>query len=443
MKTTFLKSTLTLAFIATMLTSCVKDEDYATPKLTDCADDTMVATKLVSEIPATAIVTEYTRDEVIEAYVTSSDIAGNFFKSISFETKDKTRAFSVPMDVTSTFIDFEPGRKVYIKMKGLYTDVKYGGMRIGSLYGNSTGGAEVGRLTSDQVKATLFKSCTVVSEDELAQTVTIDQAMDDSYLNKLIDIEDVQFTDEDLNKPYYDPNNDIGGATNHHLMDIKGNSVIFRFSSYANFSAKTLPSGNGTVRGIMTKYGSDYQFVVRTESDIDFTNPRSIVTVMNESFLLNFPNWIKKSVLGNEVWTIDAIYGNPDSCAKMNGYSGGNKLNEDWLISPVMNLSGLTQAYLSFQTATNYNGTVLTAFVSNNYNGTGLPSTATWTPVTATFAPNNPASGSGFTWTNSGSVDLTSVTGTGNNAVYVAFKYISTTAAASTWEVDNVKITGK
>ncbi len=442
MKTIFFKSTFMVAFIAVMLSSCVKDDNYTTPQLTNCTDATMAATKQVSDIPATAIVSQYTSDDVIEAYVTSSDIAGNFYKSISFETKDKSRAFSVPMDVTSTFIDFEPGRKVYIKMKNLYTDVKYGGMRIGSLYGNSTGGAEVGRLTADQVKSSLFKSCSVVNEDELVQTVTIDQALNDSYLNKLIDIENVQFTDEDLNKPYYDEANDIGGSTNHHLMDVKGNSVIFRFSSFSNFAAKILPSGTGKVRGIMTKYGSDFQFVVRTESDIKFNNPRSIITLLNESFLINFPNWTKISVVGNEIWTIDAIYGNPDSCAKMNGYSGGNKANEDWLISPVMNLSGLTQAYLSFETATNYNGTVLAAFVSNDYIGSGAPSAATWTQTNATFAPNNPPSGSGFTWTKSGSVDLSSLTGVGNNAVYVAFKYISTTTAASTWEVDNVKITG-
>ena len=42
----------------------------------------------------------------------------------------------------------------------------------------------------------------------------------------------------------------------------------------------------------------------------------------------------------------------------------------------------------------------------------------------------------------SGNLSLNSFAGAGNSTVYVAFKYTSSTTAASTWEVDNVKVTG-
>jgi Family of unknown function (DUF5689) len=447
MKTQILKSVFFITLSSTLIISCVKDDNYDTPTLNNCNQTALNKTKEVSQIPANAIVSQYTADDVIEAYLVSSDVAGNIYKSLSFQTLDKSKAFSVPVELTSSFVNYQPGQKVFIKLKGLYTDVKYGGMRIGSLFGNSSGGAEVGRMPIEDIKNALIPSCSFVNENNLVQTVTISQALNDSYLNKLIEINDVQFSDEDLGTTYYDSNNDIGGATNHILMDVKGNTVIFRFSSYATFASKTIPSGTGKVRGIMTKYGSDYQFVVRTENDIKFGSNRTISTKLNESFSVNFGSWTKYSVVGAEVWSLSNVYGNPGFCAVMNGYNGGNKANQDWLISPSLSLNGLTEAYLNFESSTNYNGTMLSAYISNNYvsgdpNATGV----LWIPLNAvaTFAPLQSA----FAWTKSGAIDLNAtpfIAGSmiGNNNVRVAFKYLSTTSAANTWELDNIKVTGK
>jgi len=59
-------------------------------------------------------------------------------------------------------------------------------------------------------------------------------------------------------------------------------------------------------------------------------------------------------------------------------------VNEDWLISPKINLSGVTAAKLSFEHAGNYFTNVAestTIWISENYTD-GLPSTATWTQLT-------------------------------------------------------------
>ena len=213
MKTRILKSTLVVALFAGVFASCVKDDNYDTPKLDACTETSLVKNREVSQILAGSVVALHQnivtgQSDVIEAYVTSSDIAGNFFKSISMQTLDGSKAFSVPVDATSTFINYEPGRKVLIKMDGLYTDIKYGGMRIGGLYANSTGGAEVGRLPEPDFKASVNRSCTVVSEDQLVQHVTIAEAATDAYLNKLIEIDNVQFEANAITSTYYDVNND-------------------------------------------------------------------------------------------------------------------------------------------------------------------------------------------------------------------------------------------
>lgn len=440
MKTTFLKSAFLTVLTAGMFSSCVKDDNYATPDLANCTETSLVKNREVSQINATATVALHQNivtgvSDVIEAYAVSSDIGGNFFKSISFQTLDGSKAFSIPVDATNTFINYEPGRKVLIKMDGLYTDVKYGGMRIGGLYANSSGGAEVGRLPEADFKASVQRSCTAVNEDDLVQHVTIAQAMNDAYINKLVEFDNVEFAATDITTTYYDANNDLGGATNHTLIDLNGNAVIFRTSAYANFAAKAVAGGSGKVRGVMTKYGTDYQFMVRKESDIKLTNAR-FTPLLNEAFTTGIGDWTTYSVTGAQVWTYSSTFGNPGGMMKMSGYTTVNNANDDWLISPAQDLSTLTSATLSLDNAYKFTGNPIEIKISNNYTG-GNPTLATWTTLTgATLSTGN------YVYANTGQLNISAFTGAGNNNVHVAIRYTSTASAASTWEIDNVKITG-
>lgn len=443
MKTTILKSAFILALLTGLFTSCVKDENYDIPNF-ECTETSLVKTKEVSQIPFTTTLTQYAADDVIEAYVTSSDQGGNFYKTISFQTLDGSLGFSVPVDVTSTFTNFEPGRKVLIKLKDLYTQSAASftiGKLIGDIYTSSSGSTSVGRLSEAKYKRVLNRSCTVVSEEDLVQSVTISQAKNDALLNVLIELDNVQFSDAAIATTYFDPAGPlVGGSTNHNVIDLQGNSVIFRTSEFANYAGKPVASGSGKIRGIMTKYNSDYQFVVRTENDIKLTNTR-FTPLLNEGFDSSATfdtKWTKFSVTGAQEWAFSSTFGNPGGMVKMSGYAGSNNANEDWLISPKQDLSSITGANLAFDNAYKFTGPALKAYISNNYSGTGSPYAAgvTWTEFTGfTLSSGN------YVWINSGVLNINAFTGAGNSAVYVGFKYTSTTAESSTWEVDNVKIT--
>ena len=114
-----IKLVVTTAVFATLL-SCVNGDDYGTPDLSnDCV--TIAKTKEVSDITniATATTVQYTTGEnidYIEAYVTSSDEGGNFYKSISMMSLDGLKGFSMPVDNYNLYTEFEPGRKVTIKL---------------------------------------------------------------------------------------------------------------------------------------------------------------------------------------------------------------------------------------------------------------------------------------------------------------------------------------
>jgi hypothetical protein len=334
---------------------------------------------------------------------------------------------------------YEPGRLVRIYLKDLYKQITNGSLVIGDFYQSpSSGSISVGRMSESKMKSVLKSTCILKSEDDLVQTMTISQAMTDSNLNKLIELDNVQFDDSSINHTYYDAtsSNTIGGATNWHLTDVYGNKTIIRSSGYSNFASKQVPTGSGKIRGVMTKYNSDYQFFIRTESDVKFTNNR-FTTLLNEGFDSGMGNWTQYSVSGAQTWTYSATYGNPGGMMKMSGFANStNNVNEDWLISPVQNLSSLATGNLSFDNAYKFTGDPIKVYISNNYSGSGAPSAATWTELTGAVL-----SAGNYAYVNSGNLNINSFVGPGNTNVYIAFKYTSSATTGSTWEIDNVKIT--
>lgn len=416
------------------LFSCVNSDDYSTPDLSgDCS--TLTATKTVQEVKATATTSaqQYVNDDIIEAYVTSSDEGGNFYKTISMVSIDGVQGFSIPVDDYNLYTKYEPGRKVYIKLKNKYfaNTTNTASFDIGNLY-NAT---QIGRLSGVEYEEVIKRGCAKVDESVILNSLSIPAAKNNANINKLIELDAVQFADESLGKTYYDATlNSLGGATNHIVKDAAGNSIIVRISEFANFAAKSVATGNGKIRGVLTKYGSDFQFMVRTEHDIQLTSPR-VVPLFEETFTSNFPNWTKYNVTGTQVWTLDTQFGNPGSCAKMSGYSTVNNANEDWLISPAISLANVTTATLSFDNASRFAGNLLEVFISTNYDGISAPNSATWTALSGYTLDTNTAA---YVWTNSGNISLTPFLN--NSNVRIAFKYTSTTTASRTWEVDNVKV---
>ena len=187
-------------------------------------------------------------------------------------------------------------------------------------------------------------------------------------------------------------------------------------SDYAGFDNVVLSYGNGGGGGGGTT--ADTAFYEPFDADLDVMTTQNIIG--------NDQEW---------VWT---NYGNPPGSAKMNGYSGGAQDNEDWLITPAINLSGYSNVTLHFDHARNYgDNSGLYVLVSNDYDGVSDPNTSgTWNDVTAQFTFPDPG---GWSFIDAGTVDISTYTG---GTTYVAFKYTSTTAGAATWEVDNITVAG-
>src|SRR5690606_18125047 len=98
------------------------------------------------------------------------------------------------------------------------------------------------------------------------------EAFNNAQLGTLIEIQNVQFADGSVGRKFYDVDSG-GGATNHSIISALtppvGNEGVVRFSSFASFADEIIPSGSGTIRGVLTKFGSTFQFMIRSTSDIN------------------------------------------------------------------------------------------------------------------------------------------------------------------------------
>ena len=453
-----IKLIITTVALAT-LSSCVNSDDYGVPNLSnDCV--TITKTKEVSDITniATATTVPYTTSETvvdyIEAYVTSSDEGGNFYKSISMMSLDGLKGFSMPVDNYNLYTEFEPGRKVTIKLdKNRYFNKQHGSTVIGSSY---NGG--VGRVSGVDYKNVILRSCTDVNENTIVKNLTIAQAKNDQYLNMLIEFDAVQFTDASLGKKYYDASlNSLGGATNHEISDQFGNKVILRVSEFATFASNAVPSKNGKIRGVMTKYNSDYQFMIRTLNDVNLTNNRLDIDLyppiggtaivydatLNEPFTSYtttnqqiFPKYINDAAVGSRYWQVKTFSGN--KYIQMSSFGGTPEANRSLFIVPVNMTAAST---FSFKTLSGYyNGAVLKVYYTTNYVPGTQITTATLVDITSSFTiPVGPANAYATAFTSSGVYNIPAgVTGNG----FFVFEYVGNGSggATTTMQIDDIVI---
>lgn len=455
MKNIILKFGLLFLFVIGFFTGCANDDNYQVPQSTLVTYE-LTTTRTVASVnsAATAVPIQFTTDDIIEAYVTSSDAQGTFYKSISFQTiptdGSNPIGFSVPLNVTTLYgKGFTPGRKVYIKLNGLYSAIVYGSLQIGSLYEGT-----IGRISEFEWKDHLFPSETIVPESAMIRTLSLASAYNDANQNTLIELDNVQFAEASINRTYYDIDSG-GGATNHELISSAGgSSQIIRFSSFCPFTGKQVPTGSGKIKGVLTKYDTDFQFIVRYESDIQLILPRfdvsppvggtaiSYDSSLNEPFTSYstnasvFPKYINDAVTGSRYWQVKTFGGN--KYIQMSSFGGTPEANRVLFFVPV-NLTAANT--FSFKTKAGFgDSSVLKVYYSTNYVPFSDATTATLVDITSSFT-YSPGSSSGYptNFTNSGNYSIpVGLTGNG----FFIFEYVGngTSGPTTTMQIDDIVI---
>lgn len=207
----------------------------------------------------------------------------------------------------------------------------------------------------------------------------------------------------------------------------KGTNVSFNAKLSINNGKPVVTVGNATINNWTEKPGGDINVDFDGEGQ---PQPGGETVILDESFAtgqgsFTIDNKQLPNGEGSFVWNLGSF--NDDKFMKASAYIGGTKYaSESWLVSPPVDLSQATTATLTFDHAHNYAGTAEEEFT--------LWATETsadnWQQLTIDKY------GSGFKFTTA-TIDLSAYAG---KTIKFAFKYVSTTAAAGTWEIKNVKV---
>lgn len=158
--------------------------------------------------------------------------------------------------------------------------------------------------------------------------------------------------------------------------------------------------------------------------------------IWQETFNGSLGTFTAYSLTGTQEW-VSSSY-TPDQFAKISGYVYPSSFdNEDWLISAPISLTSVTNASFNFrQTANKVNGqwNQLGVLVSSNWDGAqaGI-ATATWALLSGYTLP----AGNSYVFAESGRIDFSAYA---NKTINIAFRYLSTTTNAPTWEVDRAEL---
>jgi hypothetical protein len=173
---------------------------------------------------------------------------------------------------------------------------------------------------------------------------------------------------------------------------------------------------------------------------VQFSIVQAQTTILDQTMLTqsSFDTFTAVNVAGPQVWTFNSLYG-----AVCSGYSNGQSYqNEDWLISPVMNLSQMSNVQLNFS-HTRGNADVMNVGVSQGWYKayatqyyTGDPSTTEWVELQGLNQNITQA----WQFISSGALTIPEEAKSSNSRI--AFRYISSSSASAMWEIKNIKVTG-
>ena len=442
-----------LAFISLFAHSCVQDDDYSVPQSVGLEENQKLV-QLLSEIEngsadlmsisevknlfVNGEVNEIESNLVVKGYVSSSDSTGNFYKEFYMQDdiENPTAGIKVSINQVDSYNQFNVGREVYIKLQGLYvgeTNSGDGVIAIGG--GGNAAGDEISEISENRASDCILRSSNSFMLVPLALNLS---EINDSHIGVYVSGLSAQFSAGLDGLTYVDPDEDYD--TQRDLEScVDSGTLKLETSAFSNFNDSMLPTdSSGTITGIITRdyFGDNRVMMLNTKDDVNFDSSRCDPLFADDFSSNNLNNWTVVNVTGEQEWEITP-YGNPAPSAKMSGYSGGNNVNEDWLITNTIDLSSLSTATLNFQSVVRYSGPSLEVYASSDYSG-GDPSTdGNWAELSVILDTDD---SSWSSWTDSGNVDLSSYTG-GN--VYIAFKYISTSSGSATYEIDNVLVAGE
>lgn len=323
---------LSLFFVSVFfMVSCQKE-----PAVAPCLMFDGKATCSIATLVDSIMLSSNLPDIVITGVVVSTDKNGAFYKQLVIQ--DETGGIQIKVANNSLNTRYKIGQRVFVKCKGLALGTYYSNPMLG--IGDST---NVEAIPASKECTYIYRHDMPTSEPKpFIITSNTGESELISHLNMLVEIPNCHFATSDVGSTFVDPN----GATPYTSRAVEcGNqsTLAVNTSKYvdASIGQTTVPSGTGTLRGVLTLYKGSYgkgtyQIVLRSIKDVGFTW-YSDNYILNEH--LSEPNYGWTFVNNGAAWQ-----------TKNNNFllEATDENTDSWCVSPALDLSGNTSAAVAF-----------------------------------------------------------------------------------------------
>ncbi|TYB76022.1 hypothetical protein ES676_06105 [Bizionia saleffrena] len=431
-----------VAFLA--LSSCVEDDDFTIPSsLADEENAALVALlETGTEVDMAFVQGLYTSGTAqlvtsniyVKGYVSSSDVTGNFYKEFYMQDAPSapTKTLKVVLNQTDSYNQFNKGRAVYIKLKGLYVGEERVGNGVYTIGGDIEYGAfgtTVAQLIDNQIKSNILRS--TITKDIIPLPKTF-STIGSSNIGMLVSVDNVEFVNDLAGESYLETNETYDTQREMISCEADGyGSFQLETSSFASFKQEPLPVGNGTITAVVVKTynGSQLVLALNSTDDVNFTNARCSPPDLTDSNIvfyedfeasvdgtdLDLPGWTNFSEVGSRVWKEVFFEGN--GLAEFGSFNSQDVENIAWLIAPNITTGSQNNMFFKFRSAHHHlesNDNTLEVYLSTDFDGIDVLG-ATWNPlnVTVPTTANN-----WYEFVDSGLIDISNYSG----GFFIAFK---------------------
>lgn len=464
--------------VMVILMSCVNDNDFQIPSPTSSNENITIPPEKFTTFRAihnrykqavnngnTIAQIGTDEDIYIEGYVISSDAAGNFFEELIIQNKTDASStdanprlgLKIDVNVPSLSDTYDFGRRVYIKLAGLTIGESNGVISIG------TGNAPIVK----QIQAANYRDIIIKTPHVATITPKISniENLTESDENTLIQLNNMQLNRFQLGATFASEAIDEFDGFRTFESCQSGVSIIMQTSTFSDFKSLVIPQARGTITGVFSR---DF----RDKFNVLIVNSSTHVNLDNESrcdpielscglasttgtanlFYENFESqknnkpiqgngWTNYIQAGTVAWEgFSSVSSNASlgRSARFQPASSGDNSNIGWLITPAINLDTQHGETLRFKTSNSLaNSSFMEVLISTNWNGTiANVTTATWHILPDAYVVKD--TDSFVPWFNSGSINLSCLTGT----AHIAFKYTGSgqNTFDGVYELDEVSI---
>ena len=234
----------------------------------DKVNTTILALKKMVWEDGRNYVTEVGRNQGEDIYIMgriiSTDHSGNIYKTIVIQ--DNTAAIAIAVNESNLYKSYMQGQQLVMKLTGAKMGGYNGLLQVGD-EGTYGGSPSITFMDSESFNSRAqlnglprlerIDTLTVTIPDLITARESAEELQ--KLQSRMVRIDKVKFSKPDL--PFAG-----NSSTDRYITDSQGNQLCMRNNSYSSFAKNLLPSGTGSITGILSYYGNDWQLLL---NDLD------------------------------------------------------------------------------------------------------------------------------------------------------------------------------